>query len=430
MRALSSKSDTTVNASNRVQLGRTAAIVVVAYAFALTMLGTTLPTPLYPLYRQSIGFGEFMLTVVFAVYAVGVLAALFFGGGLSDQIGRRRVLIPALVISGLSAVCFVFEGGLPVLFVGRVLSGLSAGLCAGTATATLVDLVPAVKRARATLIATLVSMAGLGLGPLLSGVVSTAFGAPLRVAFMVDVVLLIPALIGLYLIPESVKSTARHLRLTHVNVALPPQVRAVFLPASLAGFAGFMVLGLITAAGPSALGQVLGVTNRAAVGAIVFSLFAGSAAGQILASAFTSHRLPIGCGLLAFGTGLLIVGLQVPSLVGLVIGCIVSGLGQGFSFRAAMEHIGEKAPNAQRGGVISLFYIVLYAGISIPVVGVGVGAEFSSLQSAGTVCAGIVAVLAVTAGVMISLIREESDDQAVLPKSREPQSAGSDGRLP
>jgi MFS family permease len=422
MTALSSNSGPAARSVNRVRLGRKSAIVVVAYAFAFTMLGTTLPTPLYPLYKQSIGFGDFMLTVVFAVYAVGVLAALFFGGGLSDQIGRRRVIIPALVISGLSAVCFVFEAGLPLIFVGRILSGLSAGLCAGTATATLVDLEPPAKRDQATLIATLVSMAGLGLGPLLAGVVSTAFGAPLRTVFIVDLVLLIPALIGLYLIAEPVRSTTQRPRLTPLKFALPSQVRAVFLPASLAGFAGFMVLGLITAVGPSALGQVLGVTNRAAVGAIVFSLFAGSAAGQILASAFTSRRLPIGCALLALGMCVLIVGLEVPSLVALVVGCVASGLGQGISFRAAMEHIGEKAPHAQRGAIISLFYIILYAGISIPVVAVGVGAQFSSLQTAGTVCAIVVAVLAVAAGIMISLIHDEKDAERRPPERRQTES--------
>jgi sugar phosphate permease len=402
----------------------------VVYAFALTMLGTTLPTPLYPLYKQSIGFGDFMLTVVFALYAVGVLVALFFGGGLSDQVGRRRVLIPALMISGLSAVCFVFEGGLAALFVGRILSGLSAGLCAGTATATLVDLAPAAKRALATLIATLVSMAGLGLGPLLSGVVSTAFGAPLRVVFIVDLVLLVPALIALHMIPDSAGPSARHPHLAPLKFALPAQERAVFLPASLAGFAGFMVLGLIAAVGPSALGQVLGVTNRAAVGAIVFSLFAGSAVGQILASAFATRRLPIGCALLACGTCLLIVGLQVSSLVALVMGCITSGIGQGFSFRAAMEHIGGEAPTGQRGAIISLFYIVLYAGLSVPVLGVGVGAEFFSLRSAGTVCAAVVAVLAGTAGIMISVVHDASDTRGVFPKSRGANPASPHVRLP
>ena len=66
----------------------------VAYAFATTMLGTTLPTPLYPIYQQHIGFSSLIVTVVFATYAVGVLAALLVVGPLSDIYGRRRVLLP------------------------------------------------------------------------------------------------------------------------------------------------------------------------------------------------------------------------------------------------------------------------------------------------------------------------------------------------
>lgn len=177
----------------------------------------------------------------------------------------------------------------------------------------------------------------------------------------------------------------------------------MFFPAS---FAGFMVLGLITAVGPSALGQVLGVTNRAAIGTIVFSVFAGSAVGQMLAPVFASHRLPIGCALSVFGTAVLMVGLAIPNLIGLVTGCIVCGLGQGLSLRAAMEDIGESAPLSERGAIISLFYIGLYLGISVPVIGVGVGAELFSLQSAGTVCAGAVAVLAATAGTLIIVMQD------------------------
>src|SRR5205823_1348518 len=81
--------------------------------------------------------------VIFAVYAVGVMAGLLLFGGLSDQIGRRPVLLPGLALSAASAVVFVFTnpqgGGVPLLLVGRVLSGLSAGIFTGTATATLID---------------------------------------------------------------------------------------------------------------------------------------------------------------------------------------------------------------------------------------------------------------------------------------------------
>ena len=72
-----------------------------AYAFAVTMLGTTLPTPLYGLYRVRFGFSELMITVIFATYAVGVIAALLLFGRMSDVIGRKAVLLPGLACSAV-----------------------------------------------------------------------------------------------------------------------------------------------------------------------------------------------------------------------------------------------------------------------------------------------------------------------------------------
>src|SRR4051812_40105382 len=111
----------------------------VATAFGLTMLGTTLPTPLYPLLQRELGYGELTTTVIYAVYAGGVLAALLLFGRASDVIGRRRVLLAGLACAALSAVVFLSGAGLAGLLVGRVLSGLSAGLVTGTATAALTE---------------------------------------------------------------------------------------------------------------------------------------------------------------------------------------------------------------------------------------------------------------------------------------------------
>jgi MFS family permease len=86
----------------QVRLGRRAGFAAAAFALAAAMLGTTLPTPLYGLYRQQFGFSELMITVIFATYAAGVISSLVLFGRLSDQIGRRRVLLPGLVLSALS----------------------------------------------------------------------------------------------------------------------------------------------------------------------------------------------------------------------------------------------------------------------------------------------------------------------------------------
>src|SRR5688572_10549931 len=104
------------------------------------MLGTTLPTPLYPAYQQEIGFSSLVVTVVFAVYAFGVITSLLLFGSASDQVGRRPTLLVGLGLSAASAVCFLAASALGELIIGRVFSGLSAGLFTGTATATLVDL--------------------------------------------------------------------------------------------------------------------------------------------------------------------------------------------------------------------------------------------------------------------------------------------------
>src|SRR4051794_33438279 len=135
-------------------LGRRGGFVGVAFALAATMLGTTLPTPLYPLYRGEFGFSELMVTVIFAIYALGAVAALFFAGSLSDEIGRRRVLLGGLTFSALGAAAFLLAHGVGLLLVGRVLSGLSAGIFTGTATAALIDLAPPEGRGRATVVAT------------------------------------------------------------------------------------------------------------------------------------------------------------------------------------------------------------------------------------------------------------------------------------
>ena len=126
---------------------------LLAFVFAATMLGTTLPTPLYDIYQAQWHFSAAMVTVIFAVYAAAVLATLLLAGRSSDQAGRKPVLAAALGVSALSTVAFIFAPDEGVLLVGRVLSGLSAGLMTGTATATLTELVPARPR-RASLAAT------------------------------------------------------------------------------------------------------------------------------------------------------------------------------------------------------------------------------------------------------------------------------------
>ena len=357
------------------RIGRRAGFVTATYAFAVTMLGTTVPTPLYSLYTRRFGFSELIITVIFATYAAGVIAALLLLGPASDVVGRRPVLVLGLAMSALSAVVFLLAQGLAPLLVGRLLSGLSAGIFTGTATATLVDLAGQRARGRATLVAAVANIGGLGCGPLLAGLLAQLAPAPLRLSFWVDLGLLAPAFLGVLIMPEPVRSDgARKLRVQGLSV--PRQTRAAFLPAALAGFAGFSVMGLSTAVSPAFLGQVVGIRSDIVVGAVVFGVFAASILGQLMLG-LVSHRLAMagGCAGLIAGMALLATGLASSSLALLVAGATVAGAGQGLSFRAALTAVNEASPEDQRAEVASSFFVVAYLAISIPVIGEGVLAQ-------------------------------------------------------
>jgi len=164
---------------------RRVAFWLAALILCITMLGTTLPTPLYGIYQGQWHLSTVVVTVTFAVYAVGVLATLLLAGRSSDQAGRKPVLAAALASSTLSTVVLIVAPNVGVLIAGRVLSGLSAGLMTGTATAALTELVPASASRRASLVATAANMGGLGLGPLIAGLFAQYAAAPTVLVFEV-----------------------------------------------------------------------------------------------------------------------------------------------------------------------------------------------------------------------------------------------------
>jgi MFS family permease len=363
-------------------VSRNTGFVLVAYAFLVTMIGTTLPTPLYPLFEERYSFGELTVTVVFAVYAFGVIAGLLVFGNLSDEIGRKPVLMLGLAFSALSAVLFLFAGSLAPIYAGRVVSGLSAGIFTGTATAMLVDLAPGGRRRMASFVAVVVNLGGLGLGTLLAGLLADYCTSPLRLPFIVDLGLLVPAVLGLLVTPETVRRQAFRFRLQRLKV--PAEVRSVFIRGATAGFGSFAVAGVFSSVAPVFLATILGRTSHALAGGLVFILFSASIVGQLLVSRLSDRRaLLIGCALLVGGVGLLALALWIESLAALIASASVAGLGQGLVFGAALAAINQRAPAEHRSETASSFFVVTYIGLSVPVIGVGVAANAWSLRGAG-----------------------------------------------
>jgi len=388
----------------RAVVSRNTGFGLVAYAFLVTMIGTTLPTPLYPLFEQRYSFGELMVTVIFAVYAFGVIAGLLAFGDVSDELGRKPVLMLGLAFSAASAFLFIFAGSLVPIFAGRVLSGFSAGIFTGTATAMLVDLAPGGRRRLASFVAVIVNLGGLGLGTLLAGLLADYCSSPLRLPFIVQLGLLAPAVLGLLAAPETVQRRA--FRFTIQRLRVPPEVRGVFIRGATAGFGSFAVAGVFSSVAPVFLGQILGRTSHALAGLIVFILFSASILGQMVVSRLSDRRaLVSGCALLAGGVGLLALALAIESLAALIASASVVGVGQGLVIGAGLAAINQRAPVEHRGETASSFFVVMYVGLSVPVIGVGVAAHAWSLRGAGIAFSAAVAALVLT--VLASLTRSD-----------------------
>ncbi len=374
------------------------AVAMIAGAFFVTMLGPTLPTPLYPIYEENLGFGGLMVTTIFATYAIGVAVALMLFGRLSDQVGRRALLLPGLALAVSSSAAFLIPDSIPALFLGRILSGLSVGIFTGTATAALTDLAPSGAQRRYSLIAALVNMLGLGLGPVMAGAFAEFTSAPLTLPYLLHIALVLVAAIGIAMVAEPLERAAKPFRWEFQRLSLPSQVRGTFIRAATAGFAGFSVLGLFASVAPALLIQVLGVTNHLVCGLIVFAQLGFSAIGQV-ASTKMQDRLAMLVGTAALSAGILLTGVSIStsSLPILLAGAAVAGVGQGMSFRASLGALAERSPVQSRGEITSTFFLVLYVAQALPVMGVGIAAAPLGLAVAGVGFAVFVALIAASA---------------------------------
>jgi MFS family permease len=346
-----------------------------------------------------------MITVIFAVYAVGVLVALLAFGRLADQVGRKPVLFAAIGLSAASGLVFMTTSALPGLFAGRFLSGLSAGLVTGAATAYISELHG--DRDRGGLLATIANMGGLGLGPLISGVLAEHAPDPTRLPYAVGIALLLPALLVM-VVPDTVRHQPDGLRagLKPQRLGVPHDIRIAFAAAAIAGFVGFALLGFITSLIGSFLAEGLSDDSHQTAGVASFLVFAASTIGQVAAGRLSTRSASlVGLAIVPAGLALITAALPTSSLPLFVAGGVIGGIGVGFAFRAAVVSIATRSPDARRGEVLSTFFVIAYIGITVPVVCAGLLVTTTTLFTATVSLAVFVAVLAALASTILVRLR-------------------------
>ncbi|HCI81075.1 MAG TPA: MFS transporter [Ktedonobacter sp.] len=349
---------------------------VVAYAFAVTLLSSTLPTPLYVVYQHLWHFSSVTLSLIFATYALGVLFALLWFGRISDQIGRRRVLLSGLIIAVCGAILFVLAQNIVWLFAARFMTGIAVGLATGTATATLVELYSGKDTRFAALIGTASSAIGFGLGPLVTGLLAQYAPLPTHLVFFIYLVLLMLALFLTRGIPETVQIRRvgeTHWTLRPQRLSVPKEIRGPFVLAAITLLCGFGTIGLFTALAPSLVINLLHMRNLAVSGSAVALIFAMMAIAQLSLRRLTIRQtITVGMLLLITGLCLMLLAFAEQSLLLFLISIVFLGIGPGLAYMGSLELANRIAPSMHRAEVLSSYFVVGYLGNALPALGVGI----------------------------------------------------------
>lgn len=389
------------------RVSRRAALPLLGVIFAALMLGGTLPIPLYTLWAPKLGFGPLTTTLIFAAYTVGTIVALLTLARLSDEAGRRPMLLAAIASIAISTGLFLVADSVVVLLVARFLSGAAAGVVTATATAGLTDLDDRAGSTRSVRAATLANMGGLGLGPIVAGVLAQSAADPTRTVFWVYLVLLVPAVAAVWSLPETV-SQPRPPRLTLRRPLLPPHgSRGRFVQAAALMFVAFSILGLFSSLVPAFLGNVLHEHNLAIVGLIVASAFLIGATTQLALGPDRARKaLPVAPAILIAGLAGIEAGLWASSLGLFLAGTAVSGVAIGVAFKGGITVTHDIAEPQHRAGLTATLFLAAYTGLTIPTVTVGVLNQSMSARSATLIVATAVAVLALITAALRGRRRE------------------------
>ena len=398
---------TTSTVSTRSRVSHGAGFWIVATTFLLVMAYSTVPTPLYALYQARDGFPVSTITVIFAAYAVGVVFSLFFVGHISDWVGRRRMLLIAILISALSAMLFLLWSSVEGLIVARVVNGVSIGVLTATATAHLGELRAVARPDENSIVAASVAgasnLGGLALGPLIGGLFAEFLPNPLVLPHAVFLVALVVAAIVMVSVPETVEQSEPRRRYRPQRLAVPASSRGAFIAAGFGAFAGFALLGLFTSLAPTILIGTFDAPDHLLAGVTTFSVFGAAALGQVLLARLPLQRqlliATVSCGV---GLAAVAAGAVLPQLGVFLVGGVIAGLGVGVLFKSAIATAGSLADPARRGETLSLVFLIAYCGLALPVLAIGFALTFAPESDVLLIFVSLVLVTRVVAGVAMT----------------------------
>ncbi|OPA91882.1 MFS transporter [Pseudomonas fluorescens] len=338
-------------------------LVFLALTLLTFLAASSAPTPLYHLYQEGLHFSAGMLTLIFGVYALSLLAALLTVGSLSDHLGRKPVMFAALVLNMLAMLLFINESSVAWLIAARTLQGFATGMATAVLGAALLD----TDRQQGPLINSVAPLLGMACGAMGCSLLVEFAPFPTTLIYAVLFSLMLLQALYVWRLPETVSRMPGALASLWPTLHVPAQARRALWIALPVDVAVWAMGGFYLSLAPSLVRAATGSTSNLIGGGLVAVLtLSGALMIYSLRNRPADKVLRLGAGLLAVGVALILGAVHAGSLPLFFIATLIAGSGFGAGFLGAVRSVVPLALPHERAGLMSAFYVLSYLAFCVP----------------------------------------------------------------
>jgi MFS family permease len=371
------------------------ALRMTAYSFlgaVLISATSSAPTPLYHLYQELLHLSPAMITLIFGSYSFALLAALLTVGGLSDYLGRRPLILLALIFNAAALIVFMVAESGTMLLVGRIVQGFATGIAFPTFGATILD----TDKRRGSTLNSITAFLGLMIGTLAGGTLVAFAPEPTHLIYALLFALTLLAIAALAFMPETITGRPGALAAMRPHISVPQRARATLLKVTPVNVAGWSLGGFYLSLMPTLVAVATGITSPFVGGTVVATLMLSATASVFVFRAWAPQRvLFTGATALMIGVLITLSGVHLQAVGLLFLGTAVAGLGFGSIFSNILKIVLPLAESHERAGLFAAFLVESYLAFSIPAIAAGLIAPTLGLSHTAYVYGAAIITLAV-----------------------------------
>jgi predicted MFS family arabinose efflux permease len=336
------------------------------------------PTPLYHLYQETLHLTPGMITLVFGSYAFALLAALLTVGGLSDFLGRRPLILLALLLNAAALTIFLIAQSGPTLLLARIVQGFATGVAFPTFGATILD----TNREKAPLLNGITAFLGLTVGSLLGGILVDYAPYPTHLVYLVLLGLTGLAIVTLLFMPETISRRPGAIASLRPHVSVPRRARSTLLRVTPVNVAGWSLGGFYLSLMPTLVTVATGIVSPFVGASVVATLMLSGTASVLIFRKFPPQRVLL-TGTMALIVGVLITlsGVHFQAVTAIFAGTAIAGLGFGSIFSNILRILLPLAETHERAELFAAFLVESYLAFALPAIVAGFAAPLIGLQA-------------------------------------------------